>query len=511
MLKNFTSKKIISCNLVSKFLKKIKKNKKIILCHGVFDLVHPGHIRHLTYAKNKGGTLVVSITSDRFINKGQYRPMVNQELRAFNLASLEVVDFVIIDDNPTPVNLIKALKPKLYIKGYEYRNKKNPKTKEEESLLNKFGGKIIFSPSDVVFSSTKIIKNEIIQDFQIEKLKFFLKENKITYDEIKNILKSFKGINVNIIGDIIIDQKIICKNNFTQNKTPTLSISEEKKINYIGGAAVVALHLKKAGANVNFFSFVGNDIIGKFAIEQLRKQKINLFVETFKDKVTNKKRSYYVDNYNLLKVSNVNMENLNNNEILQILSKLMKCKCNLNIFSDFRHGIFNQNTIEQFVKALPKKAIKIGDSQVASRWGNILDFQSFDLITPNEKEVRFSLGDQDSNLSALSRKIIEKSNCKNVIIKIGKYGAMSISIKKNKDYTAFSIPAFTNNVIDAVGTGDALLAYSSLTYSQTKCVARAMLIGSIAAACEAEIFGNIPISINQIEKKIEELKVLMKD
>ena len=77
------------------------------MCHGNFDVVHPGHIRHLLYAKSKADILIVSITADRFIKKGMYRPHIPQNLRALNLAALEVVDFVIIDEKPKPDWLLK--------------------------------------------------------------------------------------------------------------------------------------------------------------------------------------------------------------------------------------------------------------------------------------------------------------------------------------------------------------------------------------------------------------------
>ena len=103
MFKNYSSKKIISFNNLEKHFKKLKK-KKTILCHGVFDIVHPGHIRHFAHCKQKADILIVSLTKDIFIKKGTYRPMVPQDLRAFNLSSLELVDFVVIDQNKNPEN-----------------------------------------------------------------------------------------------------------------------------------------------------------------------------------------------------------------------------------------------------------------------------------------------------------------------------------------------------------------------------------------------------------------------
>src|SRR5215216_668915 len=85
--------------------------QSVIMCHGTFDLVHPGHVRHLMYAKTKADILIASLTSDAHIVKAAFRPFVPQDLRAMNLAALEIVDYVIIDPNPTPLENIALLQP----------------------------------------------------------------------------------------------------------------------------------------------------------------------------------------------------------------------------------------------------------------------------------------------------------------------------------------------------------------------------------------------------------------
>src|SRR2546422_1939982 len=135
------------------------RRRSVIMCHGTFDLVHPGHIRHLMYAKSKADLLVASLTSDAHINKANFRPFVPQDLRAMNLAVLECVDFVVIDETPTPIENIKYLQPDFFAKGYEYSAEGiPPRTKEEIAALETYGGQIIFTPGDLVMSSSAIIE-----------------------------------------------------------------------------------------------------------------------------------------------------------------------------------------------------------------------------------------------------------------------------------------------------------------------------------------------------------------
>ena len=130
----------------------------VVMCHGVFDVVHPGHMRHLMYAKGKADLLIASLTADHHINKGQYRPHIPQNIRAANLAAFEMVDYVLIDKNATPLTNLEKLQPDFFAKGYEYSGKNKPKkTLEEETLLESYGGEMLFTPGDVVYSSSKLI------------------------------------------------------------------------------------------------------------------------------------------------------------------------------------------------------------------------------------------------------------------------------------------------------------------------------------------------------------------
>ena len=140
-------KKIVNLKTLKRLLGRRPRKEKVILCHGNFDVVHPGHVRHLTYAKSKADKLIVSITADKFIQKGIYRPFVPQNIRAMNLAAFEMVNYVIIDTNKKPLNLIKNIKPDFFAKGFEYTSSGlPPATKEEQDVVTHYGGDIIFTP-----------------------------------------------------------------------------------------------------------------------------------------------------------------------------------------------------------------------------------------------------------------------------------------------------------------------------------------------------------------------------
>ena len=205
--------------------------------------------------------------------------------------------------------------------------------------------------------------------------------------------------------------------------------------------------------------------------------------------------------YRLLKVDTLSNVPISEYTLSKIIDKIKKEKTQLTVFSDFRHGIFNPSSVQKLLKAIPKRNFKAGDSQVASRWGNITEFKNFDLITPNEREARFSLADQDSTVGKLSAMLYDETKCKNLILKLGPRGVFCIDSGSRKRIP-FSIGVFVENILDAVGAGDALLAYSSLSLKVSNSLVKASIIGSFAASCACEIEGNKPIGIETIINKI---------
>ena len=153
------SHKIKTIEELAEILGKFPRKKPVIMCHGVFDVIHPGHLRHLIYAKEKAPILVVSLTADCHITKGQYRPHIPENLRAANMAAYELVSYVIIDRNSKPLKNLETVKPDYFCKGFEYsaEGKVNPRTQEEVDVLNSYGGGGIFSPGGFVYFSPQPI------------------------------------------------------------------------------------------------------------------------------------------------------------------------------------------------------------------------------------------------------------------------------------------------------------------------------------------------------------------
>jgi rfaE bifunctional protein kinase chain/domain len=479
------------------------RQKKVILCHGVFDVVHPGHLRHLAYAKTKADMLIASITADRFIKKGIYRPHIPEVLRALSLAAFEMVDYVIIDDQETPLKILSELKPDFFAKGFEYTSTGlPPATQEEADIVEGYGGQMIFTPGDVVYSSSKFL-NLSLPQVQLEKLLLLMQINDISFDGLRKTVQKLSNYHVHVVGDTIVDSYTRTTFIGGQTKTPTFSVLYQGQDDYIGGAGIVAQHLRAAGARVTFSTVLGDDHLKEFVIGGLKESGVEINPIIDPTRPTTQKNAIISGGYRLLKIDTLDNRPISEDILEKLIKTVQETTANAVVFSDFRHGIFNRMSASALTQAIPQGIFRVADSQVASRWGNITEFKGFDLITPNEREARFALGDQDSTMGRLASMLQESAGYQNLILKLGDRGIFCASQNIDVKSSYFSIDSFASNVVDAVGAGDALLAYATLTMLVSGSLVTAGILGSMAAACECEYDGNIPVRPENLLSKID--------
>lgn len=482
------------------------RKKKIIMCHGAFDVVHPGHLRHLIYAKEKADYLLASVTADQFITKGTYRPYVPQDLRAANLAALEIVDFVLIDENPTPLETIRKVQPDYFAKGYEYMDGGiHPKTMEEMQALDSYGGEMVFTPGDIVYSSSALLHLKA-PNLTIEKLVALMESENIDFEKLRNTMRQMEGVPVHVLGDTIVDGYSYCSLLGASPKHPTFSVHYERTDKFAGAAAIVSRHVKAAGGNVTFSTLVGDDEHGKFTVREMEDNGVRCLPIVDPTRPTTYKERFITDGHRLLQVDRMDNRTISEKALKTLCENLRTVDAAVVLFSDFRHGIFNRHTIPALSAEIPKNALKAADSQVSNRWGNILDFTDFDLITPNEREARFALGDQDSVIRPLALELYRRSRCKNLMLKMGDRGLITYRSLGPNPRQFFTLDTFVTKLVDPVGAGDALLAYASLALAVSQNIVVASILGAMAAAAACEREGNVPVTPADVEQTIAQVE-----
>ena len=482
------------------------RQKKVVMCHGTFDIVHPGHIRHLLYAKSQGDILVASLTADDFVLKGEGRPYVPQDLRAANLAALEVVDYVLLGYQPKPIQNILLLQPDLFVKGFEYSHDGiHPKTKEEMKAVESYGGQFLFSPGDVVYSSTTLLAQHRPK-LTLDKLLVLMQAEGVTFSDLRQTLLGLAGIPVHIVGDTIVDKYSYCALLGPTTKTPTFSVKLEQSKLFVGGAGVVAKHLRSLGAEVMFTTVLGDDELSRFVQEDLAQWQIKVNVITERRRPTTLKERFWAAGYKLLQVDTLDNSPVTEAVVAQLADGLQHSRPEVVVFSDFRHGIFHADSIAALTNAIPAGAIKVADSQVSNRWGNILDFKGFDLITPNEQEARFALADQDSVVRHLAQQLHSQAQAHNLILKLGERGILTYRHPSASPRSFFYLDSFAENLVDALGAGDALLAAASLALRRSESIVQSAILGNVAAAVACESEGNSPVQVEAMLEKLDHLE-----
>src|SRR5262245_31254147 len=240
------------------------RGRRIVLCHGAFDLVHVGHLIHFEEAKSQGDVLVVTVTADEFITK-QRSVSLSEAYRIRQLAALEIVDYVALVREPSAVTPIDALRPDVYVKGPEYANLVLDKTANifrEKALVEQYGGRIHFTTGET-FSSTKLshfllaspeaaqrdplLRNERVLFRDLSAFGF-------TLEQLKGFLTGASGLRVCLLGETIVDEWVdVTVTNLSQ-KSRCVAGLETARSRQIGGTGVIALHLSSFVKSVDCFT-----------------------------------------------------------------------------------------------------------------------------------------------------------------------------------------------------------------------------------------------------------------
>lgn len=486
--------KLKTIDELTKILEGLRRSgKKIIHCHGVFDLLHPGHIKHFESAKRKGDILVVTITRDEYVNKGPGRPIFNQRLRCESIAAIECVDFVAINEWPTAVEAIKRIKPHFYVKGSDYLKKDDDitgKIYEEEEAVKSVGGSLYFT-DDISFSSSSLI-NAYLTPYP-EEAKDFFSQFKKEYSP-KKIIDIFKGlekIKVLVLGDIIIDEYHYCVGMGKSQKDNIIATKFLNEEIFAGGVLGAANHLAGFCKDVTLLSCIGtkNNYVDFITSHLKPNIKTNFF--NCKGAATVVKRRF-VDPSFLNKLFEIcYLEEANHlpdaleKEICRYLSAHLE-EFDMVLVTDFGHGLITP----KIVKALSKKAnflvVNVQTNSANLGFNLITKFPRADYICIDEPEIRLACHDKFSNLEKLILEISKKLKCKNIIITRGHKGSLAYSRKEG----FVEIPVFSKDVVDRIGAGDAFLSITAPCVFNKNPMKVAGFIGNAVGAMKVLIVGN---------------------
>ncbi|MFB6264778.1 MAG: PfkB family carbohydrate kinase [Bradymonadaceae bacterium] len=488
----------------------------VVQCHGCFDIVHPGHIRYLQFAADQGDVLIVSVTGDESIDKGADRPYVNESLRAENLAALEFVSYVCIDHHRWAGPVLEQLEPDIYVKGKEYEGADDPRFARERELVESYGGKVVFSSGDVVYSSTAIIE-DFGDDFGLDRQKIegYCRRHDLTADGLEACLEGITDQRVLVLGDPILDRYVQCEEKGVASESPMLSVSPVGEQWYPGGGALIARQLATLGADATFLTPLASDADGDRFERELSDAGVDIERVEVDDRPVYEKCRYLVDEQKVFKVDRGRYTPASSRAVDRLTERLGTALPSFDalVATDFGYGLFGPRLVEATANTAETADTPYYVDVSSSGTSSLLAFTGAAGAAPNEEELRFAFGDDESGLSHLAYKYFEQTDADELVLTLGKRGAILFR-PPDEDPTgdrspAEYLPALVDHPVDAVGAGDVFLATLVGSELAGASAAEAVYLSSCTASIHVSRLGNDPVpepSLRRFLERREELR-----
>lgn len=477
--------------LTAVLVKARKAGKTVAHCHGVFDLMHPGHVVHFREARAMADILVVSITPDRLVNKGPGRPIFNQQLRLDTLASVQYIDYVALNEWPTAVETIKALKPRFYVKGSDYADKEadlTGKISDEESAVRSVGGSLVLTGGFRSSSSTLI--NRFFSAYPEATQEYLHRiRQKHSSDEIVGRLRGLADLKVLVVGEAILDEYFYC---IPLGKTPKDTIVATKfstRERFAGGAVATANHLAGLCREVTLLTAVGpDDEEHEFLLSKLRPN-VRMDVVRTSDRPTVRKRRFLEPNF-MTKMFEVQylddspIEKSSEDAFGRRLATLL-AKHDFIVVNDFGHGMLTPKLRHALSHSKKFLALNTQSNSANHGFNAVTNYSRADYVAIDEPELRLAARSRYGDLRDESARLRRALKSETFLVSRGHRGSAVLTGIGWEE-----TPALATKIVDRTGAGDALFAITS------PCVFRGFspdvvgLVANCAGAMAVEIVGN---------------------
>ncbi len=466
------------------------EGKRIVLCHGVFDLLHIGHIRYLRGAKKLGDVLVVTCSPDKFVDKGPGRPAFSETLRVEALASLDCVDYAAINQWPTAEETLRLLRPHVYAKGSEFKNLEDATGKigREASVVAEIGARLEFI-SDIVFSSSHLI-NQYLSNFSEsckEYLEIFRKQHSLA--ELSDYLDSLQNTTVLLVGDAIIDEYCYCSSLGASSKDPVLALLHQGRDSFAGGAAAVANHLAQHVRKVIFCTVLGDDNKDDYFLTRLAPNvELHAVIRPNAPTIC---KSRIVDGYSFQKhieiyhMASTQLPDDVTDELKALVDSFLP-QADLAVAADFGNGCIMLPLAKHLATKAPWLAVNAQANAGNRGLHTISRYPRVDFASLASHEINMEFRNCNMSNIDMMMELQKKLDARYIVLTEGRDGCSVYT----SDDDLQRAPSFAANVVDRVGAGDALFSLTALCaykHFPTDVIA---FLGNIAGSLAVETIGN---------------------
>ena len=486
--------KVRTLDEIGHIAEQLRSNGKIVVqAHGTFDLLHLGHVRHLEGARQLGDVLIVTVTADRFVNKGPGRPLFNAELRAEMLATLEYVDWVAINDAADSVNAINIIRPAIYIKGQDYQNPEGDITGKitlEREACETHGGRVHFT-DEVMFSSTELINRHLnVFEPHIREHLDTLREDG-GLNELLELIDSVRDYRVLVVGDAIIDEyQYVLPMHKTPKENMIATRYQDREL-FAGGAFAAANHVASFCKQVDVVTCLGDFDDHEGLIRQSLRPNVGLRAFKRPGASTTLKRRFVDPSYmrKLFEVYIMNDEPLPADLQREFDGAItgMAPEYDVVIAADFGHGLIAPSSIKALTKSSRFLAVNAQSNSANLGYNLITRYKRADYICIDAPEARLAVGDRHSTVGDIARRLLDDYiDCSKIIVTQGKHGCVTFE----RGGVVHTMPPFAKNVVDTIGAGDAFMAVTAPLVAAGAPIHRIGFVGNVVGALKVEIVGH---------------------
>lgn len=470
------------------------EGRRIVHCHGTFDLLHPGHIKHLAEARRLGDVLVVSITSASFVNKGPGRPAFSDEQRAFQLAHLEMVDYVVVVPRPFAVDVIEKVRPHVYCKGTEYAapsTETDRRIDQDADAVHRCGGEVVFV-GEPLHSSTRLIAEHLntldpeVQDYLAA---FPLAD---ATARMEDVVKRIRELRVLVVGDLIVDRYVYSHVQGLTSKGRVLSVRPYRTEDHAGGSLAVARHIANFGCATRLVALAGeepvvDDVLGTvdepIAFDLLRAPDYQTIV---KQRYVERpgKRTDLIKHFAVNHLLDDPPEDLRARLVARLEELLTDV--DLVVLCDYGHGLVDPGTQRLLEEASPYLALNCQTNSYNYGFNLITKYRRCDLFSLDEIELHLAFGRRDARHVELLSGLARQLGVQRAFLTLGSSG----SVVATRGGETHACPAMVKTTVDTVGAGDAFLAIAALCSRVDADVALTSVLANLAGALAANIVGN---------------------
>ncbi len=476
------------------------EGKRCVLAHGIFDIIHPGHTRHLEWARRQGDLLLVTVVDDGL----GVRTRTPADIRVENLCALSMVDYVARVRSIDATASVDTVRPDVLVRGMEFQGSRAEVALREKAAVERHGGELLLSSGDPAYSNIRTAELEGSYLHSRETvLHQVLDRHRVAPGRVDEVLRSIDGARVVVVGDSTVEEYVHADALGMAMEDPVIVVKPRRSERFLGGAAGVAEHASSLGARVDLFSVVGEDPTAEFLRRKSESSVVRYHLLSDDTRPTTLKQRFLGGGKKLLRANYFEEHPIRDRLADRIHEEVAGCLdgADLLLFWDGSYGAVPARLRDLLLSRCREIGVPVAaTSPCSTQISTIERFRGVRFIVATEREVRMACWDNTNSLAELGHALVERTGNGGLVVPLGEDGALVFDDAGRRDW----LPGLSSRMIDPLGGTDALFAATALGIAAGGSLLESSIIGCAAWAVEVELNGNVPVQSDRVRERLLE-------